>query len=98
MIDAAACWASSIRRPCCAGGEPENIAHTAGLLADTPGDPDDYLDGLIERMTRANVAHIPVISPEDGRLVGYIGCDNLMKVRARLHAERDRVVSVACRR
>ena len=55
--------------------------------------PDEYLDGLIDRMTRANVAHIPVVSREDARLVGYIGWRDLMNVRARLQAEeRDRVV------
>ncbi len=55
--------------------------------------PDEYLDGMIERMNRANVAHIPVVSREDGRLVGYIGWKDLMNVRGRLQAEeRDRVV------
>lgn len=55
--------------------------------------PDDYLDGLIDRMTRANVAHIPVVSDKDERLVGYIGWKDLMNVRTRLQAEeRDRVV------
>ncbi len=44
-------------------------------------------------MTRANVAHIPVVSREDGRLVGYLGWKDLINVRARLQAEeRDRVV------
>ena len=28
--------------------------------------PDEYLDGFVERMSEANVAHIPVISREDG--------------------------------
>jgi chloride channel protein, CIC family len=55
--------------------------------------PDEYLDGLVERMSEANVAHIPVISREDGRLVGYIGWKDLMNVRFRLQAEeRERVV------
>jgi CIC family chloride channel protein len=55
--------------------------------------PDDYLDGLINMMTRANVAHIPIVSREDGRLLGYLGWKDLINVRARLQAEeRDRVV------
>ena len=55
--------------------------------------PDEYLDSLVDRMNRANVAHIPVVSREDGRLVGYIGWKDLMTVRGRLQAEeRDRVV------
>jgi H+/Cl- antiporter ClcA/CBS domain-containing protein len=55
--------------------------------------PDEYLDGLIDRMTRANVAHIPVVSHTDEHLLGYIGWRDLMNVRARLQAEeRERVV------
>jgi len=55
--------------------------------------PDDYLDGIIERMTRENVAHIAIVTPEDARLAGYIAWRDLMNVRARLQtAERDRVV------
>lgn len=55
--------------------------------------PGEYLDGLIDRMTRANVAHIPIVAREGGRLVGYIGWKDLMHVRSRLQAEeRERVV------
>jgi H+/Cl- antiporter ClcA len=55
--------------------------------------PDDYIDGLINLMTRANVAHIPIVSREDGRLLGYLGWKDLINVRARLQAEeRERVV------
>ncbi len=55
--------------------------------------PDEYLDGLVDRMMNANVAHLPVISREDTRLVGYIGWKDLLRVRARLQAEeRQRVV------
>jgi chloride channel protein, CIC family len=49
--------------------------------------PDEYLESLADRLTQANVAHLPVISREDGRLVGYIGWKDLMRVRARLRAE-----------
>jgi CIC family chloride channel protein len=55
--------------------------------------PDEYLDALIERMNQANVAHIPVISRQDERLVGYLSWKDLMNVRTRLQAEeRERVV------
>jgi chloride channel protein, CIC family len=55
--------------------------------------PDEYLDAVIERMSRANIAHIPIIARESSRLVGYIGWKDLMQVRTRLQAEeRDRVV------
>lgn len=68
--------------PILLGGSRPVVAH-----------PDDYLYGMIEQMTRANVAHIPVVSPEDGRLAGYLGWKDLINVRARLQAEeRDRVV------
>ena len=54
--------------------------------------PDDYLDGIVERMTRENVAHISVVTPADAHLVGYIAWRDLMNVRARLQTEeRDRV-------
>jgi chloride channel protein, CIC family len=55
--------------------------------------PDEYLDGLVDRMMSANVAHLPVISREDARLVGYISWKDLLRVRTRLQAEeRQRVV------
>jgi len=49
--------------------------------------PDDYLEGVVEGMSKANVAHIPVVSHEGGPLVGYIGWKDLMNVRTRAHAE-----------
>ncbi len=55
--------------------------------------PDDYLEGIIEHMSLANVAHVAVVAPEDARLVGYIGWRDLMTVRSRVLAEeRDRAV------
>ncbi|MGF6429224.1 MULTISPECIES: chloride channel protein [Bradyrhizobium] len=49
--------------------------------------PDEYLDRLADRLMQVNVSHLPVISREDQRLVGYIGWKDLMRVRARLQAE-----------
>jgi CIC family chloride channel protein len=49
--------------------------------------PDEYLADLADRMTTANVAHLPVVSRENGRLVGYIGWKDMMRVRARLQSE-----------
>ena len=61
--------------------------------------PDEYLDAVIERMTNANVAHIPVVSRTDGRLVGYLGWKDLMRVRVRARAEeRERVAFYRLRR
>ncbi len=55
--------------------------------------PDEYLDAVMDRMMTANVAHLPVVSREDARLVGYLGWRDLLAVRTRLQAEeRQRVV------
>ena len=54
--------------------------------------PDDYLEGIVARMTRENIAHIAIVTPGDARLVGYIAWRDLMSVHTRLHTEeRDRV-------
>ena len=37
--------------------------------------PDEYLAGIIDRLMRANVAHMPVISRTDASLVGYLGLE-----------------------
>jgi len=66
------------------------------LLAGHPsvvGYPDEYLDAIIERMSLANLAHIPIVARENARLAGYIGWRDLMHTRARLQAEeRERIV------
>jgi CIC family chloride channel protein len=49
--------------------------------------PDEYLEVLADRLSTANVAHLPVISREDASLVGYIGWKDLMRVRGKLQAE-----------
>ncbi len=53
----------------------------------TVAHPDEYLESLADRLTAANVAHLPVVAREDGRLVGYIGWKDLMRVRAKLQEE-----------
>jgi H+/Cl- antiporter ClcA len=53
--------------------------------------PDEYLEGLSDKLLVANVSHLPVVSREDARLVGYVGWKDLMRVRSRKQAEeRDR--------
>ncbi|HYL49321.1 MAG TPA: chloride channel protein [Stellaceae bacterium] len=49
--------------------------------------PDEYLEGVIERMTNSNVAHLPVVSRHDAKLVGYLSWKDLMRVRLRLTQE-----------
>jgi CBS domain-containing protein len=49
--------------------------------------PDEYLDSLADRLTAVNIAHLPVVTREGERLVGYIGWKDLMRVRAKRQAE-----------
>lgn len=61
--------------------------------------PDEYLDETIERMTLENVAHLPVVSRENGQLAGYVGWKDLMRVRARAqNEERERTGLYRARR
>jgi len=55
--------------------------------------PDEYLEGLADRLMTANVAHLPVVSREDARLVGYIGWKDLMRIRTKLQDEASRRVA-----
>lgn len=53
--------------------------------------PDEYLEGLSDKLLTANISHLPVVTREGSRLVGYIGWKDLMRVRAKKQAEeRDR--------
>ena len=53
--------------------------------------PDEYLEGLSDKLLMANVSHLPVVTREDLQLVGYVGWKDLMRVRSRKQAEeRDR--------
>ncbi|WP_413993739.1 chloride channel protein [Labrys okinawensis] len=49
--------------------------------------PDEYLEALADRLATVNIAHLPVISRKDERLVGYIGWKDLMRVRAKVQSE-----------
>jgi CBS domain-containing protein len=53
--------------------------------------PDEYLEGLSDKLLNANVSHLPVVARETLQLVGYVGWKDLMRVRSRKQAEeRDR--------
>ncbi|WP_322414836.1 chloride channel protein [Mesorhizobium huakuii] len=53
--------------------------------------PDEYLEGLSDKLLMANVSHLPVVTRENLQLVGYVGWKDLMRVRSRKQAEeRDR--------
>ncbi|MBZ9883874.1 chloride channel protein [Mesorhizobium sp. CA10] len=49
--------------------------------------PDEYLEALSDKLLLANVSHLPVVSREDERLVGYIGWKDMMRVRSKKQAE-----------
>ncbi|MBN9257225.1 MULTISPECIES: chloride channel protein [unclassified Mesorhizobium] len=49
--------------------------------------PDEYLEGLSDKLLQANVSHLPVVAREDARLVGYVGWKDLMRVRSKKQAE-----------
>ncbi|WP_051370786.1 chloride channel protein [Mesorhizobium loti] len=53
--------------------------------------PDEYLEGLSDKLLMANVSHLPVVAREGLQLIGYVGWKDLMRVRSRKQAEeRDR--------
>ena len=53
--------------------------------------PDEYLESVIERMSRRNVAHLAVLSRADATLVGYLGWRDLLRVQTHLrHQDRNR--------
>jgi CBS domain-containing protein len=49
--------------------------------------PDEFLDSVADRMTTLNIAHVPVISREGRKLVGYLGWKDLMRVRVQRQVE-----------
>jgi chloride channel protein, CIC family len=49
--------------------------------------PDEYLEGVIDRMMTLNVAHLAVIGGDDPTLVGYVSWRDLLQVRKRLQQE-----------
>jgi H+/Cl- antiporter ClcA len=55
--------------------------------------PDEYLEALIERLNQRNVAHLPVVSRADGRLVGYVGWRDLMRVPQKVKQEETQRVA-----
>ena len=42
---------------------------------------------VVDKLMRANTSHLPVVTRNDNRLVGYITWKDLMRVRDRLKAE-----------
>jgi H+/Cl- antiporter ClcA len=49
--------------------------------------PDEYLEALADKLQIANVSHLPVVSRQDAKLIGYVGWKDLMRVRSKTRAE-----------
>ncbi|HEX6637607.1 MAG TPA: chloride channel protein [Steroidobacteraceae bacterium] len=49
-------------------------------------EPDELVGNLADRMAQFDVGRVPVISPDDGRLVGIVARKDLLKIRAHLRA------------
>jgi CBS domain-containing protein len=49
--------------------------------------PDEYLESLADKLQTANVSHLPVVSRDDNRLIGYIGWKDIMRVRTKTRSE-----------
>jgi CIC family chloride channel protein len=62
------------------------------------GYPDDFLEAIADRMMEANVAHLPILSRADEKLVGYVAWKDLLSVRTKLRAEeKQRVILIRTR-
>jgi H+/Cl- antiporter ClcA/CBS domain-containing protein len=60
--------------------------------------PNEYLEQIADRMSTANVAHVPVVTHEEERLVGYLSWRDLMSARLKQHAdERQRTALLPLR-
>jgi H+/Cl- antiporter ClcA/CBS domain-containing protein len=48
---------------------------------------DEYLQSVGHRLSDTNLAHLPVVSRSDGKLIGYLGWKDFMRVQTRLPEE-----------
>jgi H+/Cl- antiporter ClcA/CBS domain-containing protein len=48
---------------------------------------DEFIEALAEKLNSVNVSHLPVVTRDDNRLVGYVGWKDLMRVRVKLQRE-----------
>ncbi|HVW57756.1 MAG TPA: chloride channel protein [Rhizobiaceae bacterium] len=51
--------------------------------------PDEYLDSVVDRLLKANAAHLVVVSRQDNTLAGYLGWRDLMHAKIRLKEEEN---------
>lgn len=62
----------------------------AGHRAPPVAYPDWYLDNLVEQMSKANIAHMSVVSREDQRLVGYVAWKDLLRALSKRREQENR--------
>ncbi len=62
------------------------------------GYPDEYLEGVIDRMMQANIAHLPIVARDSGKLAGYLSWKDLLRVRAHLQREERNRATLLSRR
>jgi H+/Cl- antiporter ClcA len=74
-------------------GQHEGLTLAKILSRSEPlvGYPDDLVGSLADHMSEKDVGRVPIISRQDGRLVGIVARKDLLRVRARAQTqERDR--------
>jgi len=63
-----------------AGKPPESVIGALLVGITVPlAHPDEYLEGVLTRMLKANAAHVPVVARGDARLVGYLSWRDLLR-------------------
>jgi H+/Cl- antiporter ClcA len=62
------------------------------------GYPDEYLEGVIHRMMQTNIAHLPIVARDSGKLAGYLSWKDLLRVRAHLQREERNRATLLSRR
>ena len=60
--------------------------------------PDEHLEAAALRLSEANVAHLPVVTRGEGKLVGYLGWRDMMMAKTRLADEESNRTSFLRRR
>ena len=45
--------------------------------------PDEYLEAVVERLLKAEAAHLAILSRTDGKLVGYLGWRDVMQAKTK---------------
>ena len=65
----------------------DTIGGAAGDANPTVAYPDETAAAVADRMVRAGTGRVPVISRQDGRLVGLLARKDLLRVRQRVAAE-----------